>query len=150
MVPQIVSVDAGLHNFDIDKSVKRLNLAGSYKDLSTIIITPGFGSMPTKCVASWLSMMTPPNGKICRMFPINMEIGEAYSQTIQNILDHPDLSKWKYVLTIEHDNAPPCDGLVRLLKHMEVHPEFDAIGGLYWCKGPDGPPQIWGDPSLQT
>ena len=30
---------------------------------------------------------------------------------------------------------------------MELHPEFSAIGGLYWLKGPGGHPQIWGDPS---
>jgi hypothetical protein len=29
---------------------------------------------------------------------------------------------------------------------MEQHPEFACIGGLYWCKGPEGCAHIWGDP----
>src|SRR5207344_1588586 len=49
------------------------------------------------------------------------------------------------ILTIEHDNMPPFDGVVRLVEKMEKHPEFACVGGLYWCKGPGGPPHIWGD-----
>ena len=30
---------------------------------------------------------------------------------------------------------------------MDEHPELSCIGGLYWTKGEDGVPQIWGDPS---
>jgi hypothetical protein len=147
MNPQIITMDVrGPNNSNLEKSIDRLDLTGSYKDLSTIIITPGFGSIPTKCAASWLSMITPPNGKVARLFPVNMEVGEAFSQTIQNVLEHPELSKFKYILTLEHDNIPPSDGYIKLLKHAEKHTEFDAIGGLYWTKGPDGVPQIWGDP----
>jgi hypothetical protein len=47
---------------------------------------------------------------------------------------------------MEHDNLPPTDGLIRLIESMEQHPELSCIGGLYWTKGPDGVPQIWGDP----
>lgn len=146
MIPQIVSLDVGgFNNADLATAVRRLEVEGAYKDLSTIIIVPGFGSMPTKCVASWLSLITPPNGKVVRFFPMNLEVGEAFSQTIGNVLAHHELSKFKYVLTLEHDNAPPPDGLVRLLSQAEAHPEFSAIGGLYWTKGPGGQPQIWGD-----
>jgi len=28
---------------------------------------------------------------------------------------------------------------------MEKRPEFACIGGLYWCKGPEGCAHIWGD-----
>jgi hypothetical protein len=147
MKPQIVSLDlTGPHNADMDASLKRLDAMGAYKDLSTIIISPGFGSIPTKIVASWLNMFFPPNGKVFRIFPLAMEVGEAFSQTISNILDHPELRQFKYLLTLEHDNAPPQDGLVRLLMHAEAHKEFSAVGGLYWTKGPGGVPQIWGDP----
>ena len=45
------------------------------------------------------------------MFAVGMEVGEAYSQAIEAILAHPDLSKFKYILTMEHDNIPPPDGL---------------------------------------
>lgn len=147
ILPQIVSLElGGSHNRNLERSISRLRGTGAYKDLSTVIITPGFGSMPTKCVASWLSMMAPPNGKVARLWPMQMEVGEAFSQSIESILAHPELAKFRFVLTIEHDNAPPVDGFVKLLARMEAHPEFAAIGGLYWTKGEGGVPQIWGDP----
>lgn len=146
MTPQIIAPDYGKHNALMDEAIKRLDYEGSYKDLSTIVLTPGFGQMPTKCVASWMNMFSPPNNKMFRMWALGMEVGEAFSQTIQNILAHPELAKFKYLLTLEHDNVPPPDGLVKLLARMEKHPEYACIGGLYWTKGPGGVPQIWGDP----
>jgi hypothetical protein len=76
-----------------------------------------------------------------------MEVGDAYSNVITEILAHPELSQWEYILTIEHDNIPPQDGLLKLLQRMEEHPELSCIGGLYWTKGEGGQPQIWGDPN---
>lgn len=146
MTPQIIAPDYGKHNQMMDEAIKRLDYQGVYKDLSTIILVPGFGQMPTKCVASWMNLFSPPNGKLYRMWALGMEVGEAFSQAIQNILAHSDLSKFKYLLTLEHDNTPPPDGLVKLLAQMEAHPEYACIGGLYWTKGDGGVPQIWGDP----
>lgn len=147
MKPQILAPDYGKHNEMLEESIKRIEYQGSYKDLSTIVLVPGFGTMPTKCVASWMNMFSPPNGKLYRMWAVGMEVGEAFSQSIEAILAHPDLSKFKYLLTLEHDNTPPPDGLVKLLARMEAHPEFACIGGLYWTKGDGGVPQIWGDPN---
>ena len=72
-------------------------------------------------------------------------MGDAYSQAIENILNTPDLKDWEYILTIEHDNCPPVDGVVKLVERMEEHPEFACIGGLYFTKGDGGVAQIWGD-----
>jgi hypothetical protein len=80
------------------------------------------------------------------MAAIGVEVGEAYTQTVEAILGNAELSTWEYLLTIEHDNIPPVDGVVKLIKRMEQHPEFACIGGLYWTKGEGGVPQIWGDP----
>lgn len=146
MTPQIIAPDYGKHNQMLDEAVRRLDYQGAYKDLSTIILVPAFGSVPTKCVASWMNLISPPNGKLYRMWALGMEVGHAFSQSLQNILAHPELSKFKYLLTLEHDNVPPPDGLVKLLARAEAHPEYACIGGLYWTKGPDGQPQIWGDP----
>lgn len=147
MEPQIISsYDGGKHNADLDKTISRLGKSGAYKDLSTIIIIPALGSVPTKAVASWLNMYSPPNQKVARLFAVGMEVGEAYSRTIQSILDHPELSKWKYILCLEHDNIPPPDGFVNLLSTAEANPEYSAIGGLYFTKGEGGQPQIWGNP----
>jgi len=146
--PQIVSsYDSGKHNADLDQTVSRLSQEGAYKDISCIIIIPALKDVPTKAVASWLSMYNPPNQKVVRLFAIGMEVGEAYSRTIQGVVDHPELSKFKYIITLESDNIPPPDGIVKLLAQAEAHPEFAGIGGLYFTKGPGGVAQIWGDPN---
>lgn len=146
MKPQIIAPDYGKHNQEMDEAIRRVNGNSSWKKLDCILLTPAGGSIPTKVVASWLNMYAPPNNKFFRMFCMGMEVGEAFSTAIENILAHPDLSKFKYVITLEHDNIPPPDGIVKLLEQMEAHPEFSCIGGLYWTKGPGGVPQIWGDP----
>ena len=90
--------------------------------------------------------MFPPNNGVARIAAVGIEVGVAYSTAIEQILRHPELSTWEYLLTIEHDNIPPRDGVIRLLEAMEANPKYDAIGGLYFTKGYGGVPQIWGDP----
>lgn len=147
MEPQIISsYDGGAHNADLTQTVSRLKKEKGYKDMSCIQIVPAFGSIPTKAVASWLNMYTPPNAKFVRLFAMGMEVGHAFSSCIESILANPELSKYKYILTLEHDNLPPPDGIVKLLAQMEAHPEYACIGGLYFTQGPGGCAQIWGDP----
>lgn len=147
MKPQIISsYDPGKHNVDLNKTISKLKKSATHKDLSTIIIIPAFGTIPFKVALNWWSMWTPPNQRVIRLGALGMEVGEAYSTCIENILEHPELSKYKYILTLEHDNIPPADGLIKLLAELEAHPEYDCIGGLYFTKGEGGKPQIWGDP----
>ena len=147
MNPQIISsYDGGKHNADLNKTVSRLKKEGGYKDLSCVMIVPCFGSIPTKAVARWMNLYAPPNAKFTRLFAVGMEVWQAFTSAIESILDHPDLSKWKYIVTLEHDNLPPAVGLVMLLAQMEAHPELACIVGLYFTQGPGGCAQIWGDP----
>ena len=146
MKPQIVAPDYGKHNSELDSTIRRLKGDSSWKKLDTIMLFPCDKMIPSKAVASWLNLYSPPNNKFFRMFCMGMEVGEAYSQAIENILAHPELSKFKYIITVESDNIPPPDGIVKLLAQMEAHPEFSCIGGLYFTKGVGGQPQIWGDP----
>ena len=81
-----------------------------------------------------------------RILAQGMEVGDAYSKAIEAILNEPNLSNWEYILTIEHDNLPPHDGVLKLIQQMEAHPELACIGGLYYTKWEGGVPQIWGDP----
>lgn len=146
MTPQIVSsYQPGAHNENIAASIERLEQEGAYRDLSTIIVVPALGTVPTKVVASWMNMYNPPNQRIVRMFAMGMEVGAAYSRTIEQILANPDLAKYKYLITLEADNVPPPDGVPKLLNQMERHPEYAVISGLYFTKGPGGCAQIWGD-----
>lgn len=148
MKPQIIMAgDPGAHNADLQAADARLDQDATYKDLSTIIIIPAHDAVPTKAVAAWWNLMTPPNQKVCKLFAAGMEVGAAYENVIQAVLDNPELSKWRYILTLEHDNIPPPDGLLRLLKTAEAHPEFNVIGGLYWTKGHGGVAQCWGNPN---
>ena len=153
MKPQIVIPDYGKHNADLDATIRRVTEASSWKKLDTVMMIPAGGTVPVKAALSWLNLYGAPNNQLFRLptiGAINMEVGEAFSQTIEFILGHPQLSGYKYLLTCEHDNIPPPDGLIKLQQHMEAHPEFDCIGGLYFTKGPEGVAQIWGDPRDPT
>ncbi len=145
MEPQIVFEPSseGYHNLADHES--RLRKAKTYQDLSTICIIPTLGSIPAKVVQNWMGLMSPMNQKFMRVFAIGMEVGAAYTSTIESILSHPELSTWKYVLTLEHDNMPPPDGLLQLYESMET---FDVVGGLYWTKGEGGQPMVYGDPTV--
>lgn len=147
MKPQIVSPDAGYHNSNLDATIRRVNATSSWKKLDTIMLIPAGGSIPTKVAMALWNLYAPPNNNFFRMACVGMEVGEAFSTAIQNILDHPQLQNYKYILTCEHDNIPAPDALVKLLAQMEAHPEFACIGGLYFTKGMGGVAQIWGDPS---
>lgn len=135
----------GRHNKDLDHSINRLHEGKAYRDLSTICIVPTRGMIPAKAVQSWLGMMTPMNQKFTRMFAMGMEVGEAYNSMIEAILSNPVLSTWKYILTLEEDNLPPPDGLLKLYESMD---KFDVVGGLYWTKGEGGQPMIYGNPDV--
>ena len=146
MVPQIAMPEVGQHNKDLENSINRLKQSGTYKDLSTIIICPTRGQIPAKVVQYWMGLMRPMNQKVIGpIFGIGMEVGESYNNMIQSILDNPELSQWKYILTIEEDNCPPADGLLKLYENIE---EYDVVQGLYWTKGEGGQPMIYGDPKV--
>lgn len=152
MTPQIVGYDPGYNNREQERTIQRLAKQGAYKDQSTVIIIPALNTVATKAAASWLNMYSPPNQRVARLFAQGMEVGEAYSQTIETVLNHPELGKYRYILTIEADNTVPPDGFIKLLKQMEDHPELSCIGGLYYTKAAQtddvwSQPQIWGDPS---
>lgn len=147
MKPQLVTLDGGHHNKDIEKSSQRVLEGGSWKKQRVVVILPAPAVIPTKVALSHWSLMFPPNNGAHRMIGLGMEVGDAYSNAISEVIAHPDLTQWEYILTIEADNCPPPDGLIRLIHQMEQHPEFVGIGGLYWCKGLDGCAHLWGDPT---
>jgi hypothetical protein len=143
--PQIVIEDyKGRHNSDQNVN-NRLEKGKTYQDLSTICIVPTRGMIPAKVVQNWLGLMAPMNQKFMRMFVIGMEVGEAYTQAIEQILVHPDLKNWKYILTLEEDNMPPPDGLLKLYENID---KYDVVGGIYWTKGEGGQPMIYGNPKV--
>jgi hypothetical protein len=75
-----------------------------------------------------------------------MEVGAAYSDTIQMILDNPDLSKYKYLAFLEHDNIIQPDCFLQLIAALENNPQYSIMSGAYFTKGPGGVFQAWGSP----
>lgn len=144
--PQIVIPDyRGYHNANPD-TVERLKKARTHQDLSTIIICPTRGTIAAKVVQSWMGLVRPMNQMVIGpLFAIGLEVGVAYSTVIANILADPNLNKFKYILTIEEDNMPPPDGLMKLYENID---KYDVLSGLYFTKGEAGQPMIYGNPQV--
>lgn len=137
---------AGRHNGDLRKTRARLEKSAHWKKQRIVALLPTADMIAAKVALSHWNLAFPPNNQVARILAVGMEVGAAYSTTIDQVIQHPELSQWEYILTIESDNMPPPDGVLRLLEKMEAHPEYDCIGGLYYTKGEGGQPQIWGDP----
>lgn len=145
--PQIVlGYEPGTHNKALNEARKRLKKLKPYEDQSTIVLIPTRGVIPARTVECLANLAAPMNQRMIRMFVSGAEVGDAYEQAIAMLLDHPDLGKWKYVLTVEEDMLFPPDALIRLI---ETIGDYSAIGALYWTKGEMGMPMIYGDPKVQ-
>ncbi len=138
-------VQEGRNNANLEAARDRLTRGQSYKDLSTVCIIPIIRKLDHIPVQAWMNLASPMNQKFIRLFIPNKEVADAYNVGVEMILANPELSKWKYLLTMEHDNCPPPDGLLKLYESMD---KFDAVGGLYWVKGENGQPMIYGDPEV--
>lgn len=118
----------------------------SYKDCSTVVVVPSRDKMiHHRVVNTWQNLIAPMNQKRGWMFMIGHEVGQAYTNAIQQILAHPELKNWKYVLTLETDNLIPQDAHVRLLETIDQG-HFDAVSGIYFTKGDLNMPMAYGDP----
>lgn len=154
------SYTGGRHNQNLDESRTRLMVGSTYKDLSTICIIPvpaeerevisgtqttvKINGIDPTVLQSWWALLSPMNQKFLRIFARGFEVADAYNQALGQILSNPELSKFKYILTMEWDNMPPPDGLLKLYEGMD---KYDVVGGLYWTKGEGGQPMIYGNPS---
>ena len=145
MAQIITNVDFGFHNRDLQVANARLSADGSWKKQRIAWIIPGGPSIDPKVYIAHRGLIFPPNQAMAPLYIEGAEVGAAFDEGIQTILNHPELSQWEYVLSIEHDNIPEPTGVIKLLRAMEQNPQFDAISGLYWTKGEGGVPQIWGD-----
>ncbi len=141
-VNRLESIYIGRNNINLEQTRDRLIRGQSYKDLSTICVVPTRGLIPSKVVQSWMGLSTPMNQKFLRIFVEQMEVGEAYNAGIEMILGNPELSKWKYLLTLEEDNIVQPDSLLKLYESMD---KFDVVSGLYFVKGECAPAMIYGN-----
>jgi hypothetical protein len=142
----IIQDFGGKHSFNLEETNKRLTKDGSWKKQRIVVILPTANMIAAKVALSHWNLIFPPNNGVVRILAVGAEVGHAYSEAIEAVLANPELSTWEYILTIESDNMPPPDGVLKLLKDMDEHPEYSCIGGLYFCKGEGGCAHIWGDP----
>lgn len=117
---------------------------GLYKSLSTVLVCPTRGTCSTRVAFSWMNLMGGFNAPLAKMCVEGFEVGEAYNQALIQILTNDVLKNFTYLLTLEEDNTVSPDSLIKLYQSIE---KYDVVSGLYWLKGPDGCPQIWGDPN---
>lgn len=107
----------------------------SYQDKSIVCVIPTRGMVDVRVVDSWFKLITPINHKFTKLFMANGDLDNAYNTAIITILNHPELKDRRWVLTMEDDNIPPPDGILKLVDSMlENNNEFRAISGTYWTK----------------
>lgn len=168
------TIDQLLKQAQYRQSFVAMPKGDTFRNLSTIIIIPTKGTttekghlnckkcktkneyitsitygMSTMFVEAYKRLIKPMNVPVLEMMPTGYEVGDAYCKAIEMILANPELSKFKYILTIEDDNIVPFipntqGPLMMLYETMEKG--FDAVGGLYWTKGNPSMPLIYGDP----
>lgn len=119
---------------------------GSFKKSRTIIVCPTRGEINHRIVSSWQMLIQPMNQARIFMFATGDEVGMAYNNMVNMILNHPEYSKWEYIMTVEDDNILPPDAQIRLLESME-ETGADAVSGIYFTKGPLAMPMAYGDPN---
>lgn len=149
--PKFISSFEGFHNTDLENANQRLKKGRQYENLSTIMVVPSRDSIHPRVVESWLNLQSPMNNPFIRIFVVGSEVGEAYSAAIEQVLAHPQLKDYRYLLTVETDNMPPFDGLLKLYESIckckvPCKDHFSVVAGLYWTKGEAGQPMIYGDP----
>lgn len=148
MNPELVITDlGGLNNADLAKSGARITRGGSWRRQNIVVILPAAEMIHAKVALALWGLIMPPNNGCVRILALGQEVGAAYSNSIEQILAHPQLKDFQFILTVESDNLPPQDGVLKLLEVLEEHKELSTVSGLYWTKGAGGCPQIWGDPN---
>lgn len=119
----------------------------TYRDQSTVIIMPSRDAKIHYRIFSALhGLIAPMNQKRAMLFCVGDEVGVAYNRLVKTILDHPELSRWRYIMTIEADNLVPVDAHKRLLETIESR-MYDGVSGLYFTKGDINMPMAYGDPT---
>src|SRR6516164_5618394 len=117
--------NAGWHNQQYWSEPTEVIKGNTYKDRSTVIFIPSLGSISVKAIQAYNTLMKPMNQKVTQIYLVNQEVGKAYQQMVEIVRTNPELRTWKYVLTLEHDNLPPPDGLLKLYDDIESGP-WDA------------------------
>jgi hypothetical protein len=109
------------------------------------------GGMDEETVMAWEALQWPQNGRKTPLrFAVGYEVGMAYEAFVDFVLAS-SVGSFKYLLTIEDDNLPPPDGVMKLIRAIEEEETadgkpYDAVAGLYFMKDRTNTPLAFGDP----
>lgn len=117
----------------------------TFQDCSVVVVAPTRGNIPIRVVQAWESMIWPMNQRRVKLYAVGHEVGHAYNEMLSWILKEPSISKYRYLMTLEDDNIPPPDAMIRLVETLE-RGSFDGVSGIYWTKGDFNMPMAYGDP----
>lgn len=140
----------GVYGRDLQITRKKLLRRGAHRPQRIVLVCPAIAPIDPKVMFSQWNVLFPQNQRVQRVLALGQEVGHAYANAFEGVLTHPEYGQYEYFLTMETDNMPPPDGLMKLLARMEAHPEFTAIAGLYFTKGDGGYAMIMGDPEGPT
>lgn len=119
----------------------------SFRDCSTVVIVPTREPfIHTTFAQVFNQLMFPMNGRKVVIFVSGAEVGRAYDEQLEAVLKDPELSKFKYLLTIEDDTLPTPPAPLFLMETIEAG-NYDGVGGLYFTKGDFNMPMCYGDPA---
>lgn len=116
----------------------------TYRDNSTVVIVTTKGSLDFRASAAINAMISPMNQKRTTLWSKGDDMATAFDGLLQFVVAHPDLGKWKYVLTVADDVLPPADAQIRMLESIEWGP-YDAVSAALHTKGEVSLPMLYGD-----
>jgi len=90
MEPQLVLQDfRGKLNSDIETTRTGLIKGASWKKQNIVVVMPADARIPAKVAFSLWNLIFPPNQGVVKLLALGLEVGDAYSKCIEQIIAHP-------------------------------------------------------------
>lgn len=135
--------DAGISHVDIVRG-------DSYRNCSTAAVCLSRdGTVPMRVAATWQTLAKPQNHRFAYLFIERDEVGVGYDRAVRTLISDPKYKGVQYMLTLEADNIIPASALLMLMRTMHKG-DYDAVGGLYFMKGPMATPMAFGRAGVVT
>jgi 2-polyprenyl-3-methyl-5-hydroxy-6-metoxy-1,4-benzoquinol methylase len=97
---------------------------------------PGFAGIQPEAQESYLRMMFRAGRNLTQYdFGLAIPTKKEQFRARNYIVDRAIAGNFAYILMLDDDHIVPADLLEILMGHMESHPEYGVIGGLYYQRG---------------
>jgi hypothetical protein len=152
----------------------------SFRDRSVVTLYATRGMVPIEAAIAWMRISYPMNEKRSFIHRKKQEVASAYNWMVEACINPKStVTSYKYLLTLEEDNIPPHDGLLKLFQTISTCPDcqkpvglryneaddsfvedgpwecpdghrgFDGVGGLYFTKAEPSFPMAFGNPKKE-